>query len=263
MNWAWTKIAVSIKTFFKHRQVESPFSSHANVTCKGKNLPFTVMINLQFLQISDWPVMESKNFPHLTLLQQGTAVWSWVWFRHCVWQAPMKHRDASVQIKDDWPVVEEMDFPRLTKLNLPDIKEAEDLWVGCLETRVLVNYHGGGGGGGQVSVAFGSIHFYLLILCWILLINLVHFQAQGRDQQWNGKLWFFSFECVVWAFGLVIGNLKSYCTARLYMRLHALWYTADEGGQQACVRWPPLDELCCWSLLSFWQDALWCHGGVR
>ncbi|KAL8593246.1 hypothetical protein ACOMHN_009900 [Nucella lapillus] len=42
-------------------------------------------------------------------------------------KAPMKHRDASVQIKDDWPVVEEMDFPRLTKLNLPDIKEAEDL----------------------------------------------------------------------------------------------------------------------------------------
>jgi translation initiation factor 3 subunit D len=44
-----------------------------------------------------------------------------------VLQAPMKHRDASVQIKDDWPVVEEMDFPRLTKLNLPDIKDAEDL----------------------------------------------------------------------------------------------------------------------------------------
>ncbi|KAK7113603.1 eukaryotic translation initiation factor 3 subunit D-like isoform X1 [Littorina saxatilis] len=42
-------------------------------------------------------------------------------------KAPMKHRDASVQIKDDWPVVEEMDFPRLTKLNLPDIKEPEDL----------------------------------------------------------------------------------------------------------------------------------------
>ncbi|XP_076443201.1 eukaryotic translation initiation factor 3 subunit D-like [Babylonia areolata] len=42
-------------------------------------------------------------------------------------KAPMKHRDASVQIKDDWPVVEEMDFPRLTKLNLPDIKDAEDL----------------------------------------------------------------------------------------------------------------------------------------
>ena len=98
-----------------------------------------VFDRLYSVQISDWPVVESMNFPHLTLLQQGTAVWSWVWFRHCVWQAPMKHRDASVQIKDDWPVVEEMDFPRLTKLNLPDIKEAEDLWVGCLETRVLVN----------------------------------------------------------------------------------------------------------------------------
>ncbi|PVD39398.1 hypothetical protein C0Q70_02028 [Pomacea canaliculata] len=50
-------------------------------------------------------------------------------------QAPMKHRDASVQIKDDWPVVEEMDFPRLTKLNLPDIKEGEDLMrCGAMET---------------------------------------------------------------------------------------------------------------------------------
>lgn len=39
----------------------------------------------------------------------------------------MKHRDASVQIKDDWPVVEEMDFPRLSKLNLPDVKDGEDL----------------------------------------------------------------------------------------------------------------------------------------
>ena len=44
-----------------------------------------------------------------------------------VCQFPMKHRDASVQIKDDWPVVEELDFPRLSKLNLPDIKEPEDL----------------------------------------------------------------------------------------------------------------------------------------
>ncbi|XP_025081962.1 LOW QUALITY PROTEIN: eukaryotic translation initiation factor 3 subunit D-like [Pomacea canaliculata] len=50
-------------------------------------------------------------------------------------KAPMKHRDASVQIKDDWPVVEEMDFPRLTKLNLPDIKEGEDLMrCGAMET---------------------------------------------------------------------------------------------------------------------------------
>lgn len=40
---------------------------------------------------------------------------------------PIRNRDASVQIKDDWVVVEEMDFPRLTKLNLPDIKEGEDL----------------------------------------------------------------------------------------------------------------------------------------
>ncbi|GFS09600.1 eukaryotic translation initiation factor 3 subunit D [Elysia marginata] len=40
---------------------------------------------------------------------------------------PIRNRDASVQIKDDWVVVEEMDFPRLTKLNLPDIKDGEDL----------------------------------------------------------------------------------------------------------------------------------------
>ncbi|CAG5127262.1 unnamed protein product, partial [Candidula unifasciata] len=40
---------------------------------------------------------------------------------------PVRNRDASVQIKDDWIVVEEMDFPRLTKLNLPDIKDGEDL----------------------------------------------------------------------------------------------------------------------------------------
>ena len=57
-----------------------------------------VFDRLYSVQISDWPVVESMNFPHLTLLQQGTAVWSWVWFRHCVWQAPMKHRDASVQV---------------------------------------------------------------------------------------------------------------------------------------------------------------------
>ncbi|GFN98297.1 eukaryotic translation initiation factor 3 subunit d [Plakobranchus ocellatus] len=40
---------------------------------------------------------------------------------------PIRNRDASVQIKDDWVVVEEMDFPRLTKLNLPDIKDGEDM----------------------------------------------------------------------------------------------------------------------------------------
>ncbi|XP_041363461.1 eukaryotic translation initiation factor 3 subunit D-like [Gigantopelta aegis] len=42
-------------------------------------------------------------------------------------KVPLKHRDASVQIKDDWKVVEEMDFPRLTKLNLPQIEESKDL----------------------------------------------------------------------------------------------------------------------------------------
>ena len=42
-------------------------------------------------------------------------------------KAPIRNRDASVQIKDDWSVVEEMDFPRLSKLNLPDIKEGVDL----------------------------------------------------------------------------------------------------------------------------------------
>ena len=39
----------------------------------------------------------------------------------------LKHRDASVQVKDTWQVVEEMDFPRLSKLSLPNIGEPEDL----------------------------------------------------------------------------------------------------------------------------------------
>ncbi|XP_071106737.1 eukaryotic translation initiation factor 3 subunit D-like [Haliotis cracherodii] len=42
-------------------------------------------------------------------------------------KTPLKHRDASVQVRDDWTVVEEMDFPRLTKLNLPQIDDKNDL----------------------------------------------------------------------------------------------------------------------------------------
>ncbi|CAC5416804.1 EIF3D [Mytilus coruscus] len=42
-------------------------------------------------------------------------------------KAPIRHRDASVQVKDDWAVVEDMDFPRLTKLSLPTLEEPEDL----------------------------------------------------------------------------------------------------------------------------------------
>lgn len=41
----------------------------------------------------------------------------------------MKHRDASVQVRDTWDVVEELDFPRMSKLTLPDIGEGEDLYV--------------------------------------------------------------------------------------------------------------------------------------
>lgn len=44
-----------------------------------------------------------------------------------VLQAPLKHRDASVQVKENWEVIEDMDFPRLTKLSLPSIEEGEDL----------------------------------------------------------------------------------------------------------------------------------------
>ena len=44
-------------------------------------------------------------------------------------KAPIRHRDASVQVKDDWAVVEDMDFPRLTKLSLPTLDEPEDLLV--------------------------------------------------------------------------------------------------------------------------------------
>lgn len=44
-------------------------------------------------------------------------------------QAPIKNRDASVQVRDSWAVVEEMDFPRLAKLSLPSIEEPKDLWV--------------------------------------------------------------------------------------------------------------------------------------
>ncbi|CAG2198401.1 EIF3D [Mytilus edulis] len=42
-------------------------------------------------------------------------------------KAPIRHRDASVQVKDNWAVVEDMDFPRLTKLSLPTLDEPEDL----------------------------------------------------------------------------------------------------------------------------------------
>jgi len=42
-------------------------------------------------------------------------------------QVQIKHRDASVQVKDTWAVIEEMDFPRLAKLTLPNIGEAEDV----------------------------------------------------------------------------------------------------------------------------------------
>jgi len=49
-------------------------------------------------------------------------------------QVQIKHRDASVQVKDTWAVIEEMDFPRLSKLTLPNIGEAEDvLKCGSLE----------------------------------------------------------------------------------------------------------------------------------
>lgn len=44
-------------------------------------------------------------------------------------KAPIRHRDASVQVKDDWAVVEDMDFLRLTKLSLPTLDEPEDLLV--------------------------------------------------------------------------------------------------------------------------------------
>jgi translation initiation factor 3 subunit D len=42
-------------------------------------------------------------------------------------KAPLKHRDASVQIKETWAVVEEMDYPRLSKLSLPAVGEPTDL----------------------------------------------------------------------------------------------------------------------------------------
>ncbi|KAL3876087.1 hypothetical protein ACJMK2_033968 [Sinanodonta woodiana] len=42
-------------------------------------------------------------------------------------KAPLKNRDASVQVRDKWTVVEELDFPRLVKLSLPDIQDPEDL----------------------------------------------------------------------------------------------------------------------------------------
>ena len=42
---------------------------------------------------------------------------------------PLKHRDASVQVRETWGVVEELDFPRMSKLMLPDIVEGEDLYV--------------------------------------------------------------------------------------------------------------------------------------
>lgn len=49
-------------------------------------------------------------------------------------KVPLKHRDASVQVKETWAVVEEMDYPRLSKLSLPTIAEPVDLMkCGSLE----------------------------------------------------------------------------------------------------------------------------------
>lgn len=42
-------------------------------------------------------------------------------------KTPLKHRTASVQVKDSWSVLEEMDFPRLSKLSLPKVPQAQDL----------------------------------------------------------------------------------------------------------------------------------------
>ncbi|XP_053392619.1 eukaryotic translation initiation factor 3 subunit D-like isoform X1 [Mercenaria mercenaria] len=42
-------------------------------------------------------------------------------------KTPLKHRDASVQVRETWDVVEELDFPRMSKLTLPDIAEGDDL----------------------------------------------------------------------------------------------------------------------------------------
>jgi translation initiation factor 3 subunit D len=49
-------------------------------------------------------------------------------------KVPLKHRDASVQVKETWAVVEEMDYPRLSKLSLPTVSEPTDLMkCGSLE----------------------------------------------------------------------------------------------------------------------------------
>lgn len=42
-------------------------------------------------------------------------------------KAPVKNRDASVQVRETWQVVEDMDFPRLSKLSLPGVDPPEDL----------------------------------------------------------------------------------------------------------------------------------------
>ncbi|GAB1600484.1 eukaryotic translation initiation factor 3 subunit D-like [Argonauta hians] len=42
-------------------------------------------------------------------------------------KAPVKNRDASVQVRETWQVVEDMDFPRLSKLSLPGIESPDDL----------------------------------------------------------------------------------------------------------------------------------------
>jgi len=49
-------------------------------------------------------------------------------FLYVCHQTPLKHRDASVAVRDTWEVVEELDFPRMAKLTLPDIAEGEDLY---------------------------------------------------------------------------------------------------------------------------------------
>lgn len=84
----------------------------------------------------------SLNFPP-TVFQLHTR-WLTSSFRHlrfCLFefifqlnkiynfQAPVKNRDASVQVRETWQVVEDMDFPRLSKLSLPGIEPPEDLWV--------------------------------------------------------------------------------------------------------------------------------------
>lgn len=51
-----------------------------------------------------------------------------------LWQAQLKPRDSSVEVRSDWEVKEEMDFPRLMKMRYMEVADPSDMWVNTQQT---------------------------------------------------------------------------------------------------------------------------------